>query len=751
MSISSKVREQLLNSFRAELAEHIQTMTDGLLTLEQQGHAQGVDLDAVFRAAHSLKGAARAVGATVIEQLAHALEDMLDGLRKEGAAPTPDFFNACYRAMDAIQAVQADYEAGVVTPSSDALEILQSLETFRKASPPSEQTGQPSPPTERAPAPTVAQGTSELDETIRVKVSKLDALMAQLSELFITKIQAEQRLAQLRTLEGQMALWQKEWLTVRSAYTRLLRQEEQAGARSASRDWSQILGYMGASQEHLREMHGQLSDLSREYANDTMHMSLVIDELEEEVKRVRMLPLHTITPTFGRMVRDLAKAAGKEAVLRISGGETELDKRVLEQIKDPLIHLLRNAVDHGLEAPDKREAAGKARVGNITLAAEQLGRDVVITVADDGAGLDVEAIREAVMERTVALDRELGEAELIEAIFNPGVSTSAIVTDISGRGIGLDVVRRNIEALHGRISVDWSPGGGTQFTLVLPVTLSSSRGLLVRAAGERYAIPLSAIERILTVRPEQVTPFGGQSTILYRERPLTLVRLGEVLELAGNGAGKGEELVVVVLAAAERRMAFIVDELVGEQEIVIKPLGKQLASVVGLAGATVLGSGEIVLVLNTSDLMKLALQEGRGPLHFNHDADPTSPQGPRRHHVLIVDDSITTRTLEKNILEAAGYSIEVATDGQEAWNLILAGSTLPDLVISDVSMPRLDGIGLTRRIREDTRTTELPVILVTSLDSPADKARGVEAGADAYITKGSFDQHTLLEVVEQLI
>ncbi len=548
-----------------------------------------------------------------------------------------------------------------------------------------------------------------------------------------------------------MALWQKEWLTVRSAYTRLLRQEEQAGARSASRDWSQILGYMGASQEHLREMHGQLSDLSREYANDTMHMSLVIDELEEEVKRVRMLPLHTITPTFGRMVRDLAKAAGKEAVLRISGGETELDKRVLEQIKDPLIHLLRNAVDHGLEAPDKREAAGKARVGNITLAAEQLGRDVVITVADDGAGLDVEAIREAVMERTVALDRELGEAELIEAIFNPGVSTSAIVTDISGRGIGLDVVRRNIEALHGRISVDWSPGGGTQFTLVLPVTLSSSRGLLVRAAGERYAIPLSAIERILTVRPEQVTPFGGQSTILYRERPLTLVRLGEVLELAGNGAGKGEELVVVVLAAAERRMAFIVDELVGEQEIVIKPLGKQLASVVGLAGATVLGSGEIVLVLNTSDLMKLALQEGRGPLHFNHDADPTSPQGPRRHHVLIVDDSITTRTLEKNILEAAGYSIEVATDGQEAWNLILAGSTLPDLVISDVSMPRLDGIGLTRRIREDTRTTELPVILVTSLDSPADKARGVEAGADAYITKGSFDQHTLLEVVEQLI
>ncbi|MFP4345006.1 MAG: response regulator [Anaerolineales bacterium] len=755
MSISSKVREQLLNSFRAELAEHIQTITEGLLTLEQQGHAASVDLDAIFRAAHSLKGAARAVGATVIEQLAHALEDMLDGLRKERIAPSPDFFNGCYRAMDAIQAVQADYEAGAVTPSADALEVLQGLEAFRRAPAPTEPGSRaPTPAEERTPAPVPAPaGTGELDETIRVKVSKLDALMAQLSELFITKIQAEQRLAQLREIEGQLALWQKEWLSVRSAYTRLLRQEEkQNNGKGEDRDRSQMITYVGASQEYLREMHAQLSDLSREYANDTMHMSLVIDELEEEVKRVRMLPLHTITPTFGRMVRDLAKAAGKEAVLRIRGGETELDKRVLEQIKDPLIHLLRNAVDHGIETPEKREAAGKARTGHITLTAEQLGRDVVITVADDGSGLDIEAIREAVTERKGTLERELGEVELVEAIFAAGVSTSAFVTDISGRGIGLDVVRRNIEDLRGRISVDWTPGGGTEFTLVLPVTLSSSRGLLVRTAGERYAVPLNAIERILTVRPEQVSPFGGQSTILYGERPLTLVRLSDVLELPDNGAGRGAtELVVVVLAAAERRMAFIVDELVGEQEIVIKPLGKQLASVGGLAGATVLGSGEIVLVLNAADLLKLALREGQGPLHLQRDPDRAPSKERQRRHILIVDDSLTTRTLEKNILEAAGYSIEVATDGQEAWNLILASSPLPDLVISDVSMPRLDGIGLTRRIREETRTTELPVILVTSLDSPADKARGVEAGADAYITKGSFNQHTLLDVVEQLL
>jgi len=518
---------------------------------------------------------------------------------------------------------------------------------------------------------------------------------------------------------------------------------------------SRLLNYVGSSQEWLRETSTLVSNLLREYASDTMHMALVIDELEQEIKRARMLPLNTITGTFGRMVRDLAQESGKEAVLQIIGGETELDKRVLEQIKDPLIHLLRNAVDHGIEPPQQREALGKPRTGTITISAEQLGKEVVICIADDGAGLDLEAIRQAVARRTGVDAQSLSTDDLKEAIFNTGISTSPIITDISGRGVGLDVVHRNVEALHGRIEVDSQPGAGAVFTLILPLTLTSSRGLLVRVSNEVLAIPYNAIERIMYIRPEDIVTLEGQDTILYDGRPLTLARLSDVLELPPVDMQFDMQLEraripVVVLAAAERRMAFVVDELEGEQEVVIKSLGRQLSRVGGISGATVLGSGEVVLILNVADLIKLGLRSKRHSVLDTLSRTTSATETRARRHILIVDDSITTRTLEKNILEAAGYTVQLATDGQEALSVI-ATSGAPDLIVSDIVMPRLNGFELTQRIKEDPHTADVPVILVTSLDSPEDKARGIEVGADAYITKSSFDQNNLLETIEQLM
>jgi len=838
MSISARVREQLLNSFKAELKEHIQTMTDGLLALEQNtiaGEQREDSLEKIFRAAHSLKGAARAVGVTMIEQLAHALEDVLDALRNQALDPTPALYTACYKTLDAIRDVHAAYESGATTPPAHALQVLANLQAeYAKAQPDAtpespevedsgvqsdeatqgagQTVGQPhtkqtapeagksflslgeeSSPvhesphgrarapmqsgTEQAASPVTAPASiasEAADETIRVKVSKLDALMAQLSELLVTKIRAEQRLSQLRDFEENIALWQREWLTVRSAYSRLHRQDGggngadlgflkgpqhgedlQSKLSKVGKDLSQVLDYIGSTQERLREMSALISTLSREYANDTMHMSLVIDELEEEVKRVRMLPLSTITGSFARMVRDMAQEEGKEAMLRIVGGDTELDKRVLEQIKDPLIHLLRNAVDHGIETPEQRVAAGKYRIGTITLTAEQLGKEVVITVSDDGRGLDLEAIRAAVAKQDMEMAQSLNETELVQATFDVGVSTSPIVTDISGRGVGLDVVRRNVVALRGRIDVDWAQDEGTTFKLTLPLTLSSARGLLVQSSDEQFAIPLNAIEHIMAVDPKEIVTLEGYDSIRYHDRPLTLVRLSTVLGLpprnANNGGRDDAQLPVLVLAAAERRMAFVVDALDGEQEIVSKGLGRQLQRVGGIAGATVMGSGEIVLILNVADLIKMA-RRGQHRVLVNIQQEENSSKKTQRaqRHILIVDDSITTRTLEKNILEAAGYRVQVATDGQEAWDVVAAG-TLPDLVVSDVSMPRLDGIGLTQHIKGDARTAGIPVILVTSLDSPKDKARGIDAGADAYITKGAFDQTNLLETIEQLI
>jgi len=850
MSLSAKIREQLISSFRAELQEHIQTMTDGLLALEQNaisGEARQTTLEDIFRAAHSLKGAARAVGVTAIEQLAHALEDLLDTIKNDTAELTPELFNACYQGLDAVQTVQVAYESGETTPPLEALQALTTLRGCHLSATPSPQAETPegeadcdpvSPPAEAAPQPasspakaeprtlnaaleerltkdwagidesTVpstppAQATRDTeeteetetpamtsaptpdatprptlnDETIRVSVSKLDALLAQLSELLVTKIRAEQRLTQVRQAQEFMALWQKEWLATRSAYSRLARKSQDInqilgwtpsrwpevkpssyvqggqpgnGSAALGKDLSQLLQYAGASQERLREMHTLVNNLARQYADDTMHMSLVIDDLEQEIKRTRMLPLTTITGTFGRMVRDLAYEADKEARLQIIGGATELDKRVLEQIKDPLIHLLRNAIDHGLEPPDQRASQGKPRSGIITLKAEQLGQDVVISVSDDGSGLDMEAIRRAVGRQGSIDPQLLNEDDLKESIFNAGISTSAIITDISGRGVGLDIVRRNVEALHGRIDVDTAPGVGTTFALTLPLTLTSSRGLLVRVADQLFAIPLNAIERIEHISPAQISPLEGQDTIHYNGRPITLVRLNDVLGLpATERPAEDPRLPVVILAAAERRLAFTIDALTGEQEVVIKGLGKQLSRVGGIAGATVMGSGQVVLILNVADLIKLAMRgKRRSVLEKVESAEVTAIRDLRR--ILVVDDSITTRTLEKNILEAAGYQVKLATDGQEALNTITSEG-IPDLIVSDVAMPHMNGFELTERVKNDAQTANVPVILVTSLDSPKDKAKGIQAGADAYIIKSGFDQNNLLETIEQLI
>jgi two-component system chemotaxis sensor kinase CheA len=781
MPLSDKLREHLISGFRAELAEHIQTMTDGLLALEQHRIADDQrqpTLENIFRAAHSLKGAARAIGVSAIEQLAHALEEPLDAMQHDAIEPTPELFTACYRALDAIRAAQAAYESGEITPPAQVSQAMAILEPFcrkPKASKP-----EPERQGDTAPTPVIEANlqpqtpasvlqSSPMDETVRVSVSKLDALMTQLNELLVAKIRAEQHLVRLRQTQEYMSQWQKEWLSVRSAYGQLVRKTQSrnndspypappslAESGNGSQDLARLISYVGASQERLHAASESVNELSREYNDDTMHMSLVIDALEEEIKRVRMLPLSTITGPLGRMVRDLAQAAGKEAVLEIKGAEVELDKRVLERINDPLIHLLRNAIDHGIEMPEQRAAAGKPRSGTVMLEAEQLGKDVVICVSDDGRGLDLEAIRQTAVHHSSPTGdvQELSQAELVALIFEAGFSTNPIITNVSGRGVGLNVVRRNVEALNGRIGVDWTPGVGATFTLTLPLTLTSSRGLLVRVSDELFAIPLNAIERILRVNPEQIFSLAGHDALHYNNRILIVVRLDDVLGLPHaetNGNDQDDEHIpIVILAAADRLMAFTVSELVGEQEIVIKGLGKQLARVGGLAGASVMGSGDVILILNAADLIKLALRGERRSVFEAATETPVVAASPPRRQVLIVDDSITTRTLEKNILEAAGYSVQLALDGQEALNLIASGG-VPDLIISDVAMPKLDGFGLTQKLKADARTANVPVILVTSLDSLEDKTRGIEVGADAYIVKSGFDQSNLLDTIEQLI
>jgi len=886
MSLSAKIREQLISSFRAELSEHIQTLTDGLLALEQDrvhGDERQSLLEDIFRAAHSLKGAARAVGVTAIEQVSHAMESVFDAMQRNAIELTPDLFTACYQSLDAIQAVEAGLEAGETTPPVEVLKAIAGLEPFqdgqrsrpssrrqsgayrvekRYPAPPPEPvqpdpepeqeptpqtpvTGEPygavlheqlsstwrdrkdlesgtlesapqapvlSQPEEASPAASftapaqsstedapVQVGASGLagNETIRVSVSKLDALMNQLSELLAAKIRAEQQLVQMRELQEMALRWQKGWLAVRGVYNRLVRQEKDGrlstqylsildavgqgspgsrdrvtrahlasvemgtghretrlsdlgSVRDLARDMAYLVDYVGSNQAQMQSMGALVNDMSHQYASDTTYMGMVIDDLEEEIKRVRMLPLMTITGPFGRMVRDLAQEAGKEAVFEIAGGDTELDKLVLEQIKDPLVHLLRNAVDHGIETPAQREANGKPRTATIILAAEQAGENIVVHVADDGAGLDYESIRASIARRGVLDVDSLTEADLKEAIFQAGVSTSPIITDISGRGVGLDVVRKNTEALRGTVEVHSVLGRGTTFSLVLPLRLASTRGLLVDAGGETLAIPLDNILKIERYTPKEISVLEGHDTVRYEGQPLTLVRLSDILDLPSGNGGENGEILAVVVSAAERQMAFAIDGLGDEQEMVVKALGQQLSRVGGIAGATVLGNRQVVLVLHVGDLIKLAMRGTQRSVLSALSATAAETQARGQREILVVDDSITTRTLEKNILEAAGYAVRLATDGQEALANI-SSEGVPDLIVTDVAMPRMTGFELTRRIKEDQDLSHVPVVLVTSLDSDRDKRHGIEVGADAYIVKSGFDQDNLLETIEQLI
>ena len=775
MGLSEDIRRQLIESFKTEQQEHIQNINRGLLALEKNPKAAGRQayLDEIFREAHSLKGAARAVGMTTVESLGHALEDILLKAKEGRLAFSSELFDLMYQALDAVELMMGQLEAGNSAPPISVLTLLARLEEAQHEIPPApaahplpkeqitiQQTQDPAEaPEEIETAYSAATHTPRLtdtpiqpaqpDETIRVSVNKLDALMNQFGELVSAKIRAEQRLAEVHAYQLFSSEWQKSWQTYRNHYNRLLRSNPLESLNGHGKDFEALMAFITYNQDQLGLLAGQSNALFRQLSNDTQRLSLIINELQEEIKRVRMLPLSTITVTFERMVRDLAREQSKQIAFNIIGGETELDKRVLEQIKDPLIHLLRNAIDHGIEPPQDRQQAGKAATGSITLSAGQQGNNVVITIKDNGRGLDIPAIRQSSVRKGLLSQSEaekLGDAQAANLIFNAGLSTSKIITDISGRGVGLDVVRRNIEALHGTLAVTSIPEQSATFTLTLPLTLASSRGLLVRSGGQTFALPLTTVERMLQIDRSRVASVEGREAITYQETPVALAWLEDLLELP-PGSREREQITVVIVTVAEKRLGLIVDDLIGEQEIVIKALGKQLNKVGGIAGATTLGSGEVVLVLHTADLVKLAARTASTTSLLS---PARRDETPHQKTILVVDDSITTRTLEKNILEAVGYQVRLATDGEEAFSLLVADQ-LPDLIISDVNMPRLDGFQLTDRIKQDGRFSAIPVILVTSLDSPADKARGIEVGADAYIVKSRFEQGNLLETIDQLV
>jgi two-component system chemotaxis sensor kinase CheA len=438
---------------------------------------------------------------------------------------------------------------------------------------------------------------------------------------------------------------------------------------------------------------------------------------------------------------------GKEVELTTQGGEVELDRRILEEMKDPLIHLVRNCIDHGIEKPEERERRKKSRRGLLRIAINPInGSKIEIQVSDDGAGIDVSKVKSAAVKRGIISQEEaakLSEQEAFSLIFQSGVSTSHIITDISGRGLGLAIVREKTEKLNGMVSVESVENLGTTFRIVVPLTLATFRGVLVGVNDRLFVLPTTNVERVVRVDKEEIKTVENRETVLLNGMAVSLIRLGDVLGLPRTPTS-GPSVQIVVLGSAEKRMAFLIDEVLQEQEVLVKTLGRQLSRVRNVAGATVLGSGKVVPILNVPDLMKSAVKVTSTSVRT-----PAEEAQTKRRSVLVVEDSITARTLLKNILDSAGYDVRTAIDGVDGFTVLKTQEF--DLVVSDIQMPRMDGFDLVTKIRADSKLSEIPVVLVTALESREDRERGIEVGANAYIVKSSFDQSNLLEVIQRLI
>ena len=841
----------LMDTFKVELEEHVTMMTQAVLTLEKGDEAdnQAELLEQIFRNAHSLKGAARAVELEDIKELAHKLENLFSAAMDGTISLAGDIFDLIYESIDTFKllmenatngseneinlenllerlesALAGDESSEEPQPLEIPVELVEQsslqtdtsqetsdIETEAEKRPTSQKMNPDDPEVEASPTipgrfisadSSLPLPTSDGD-TIRVNTSKLDALMNQSGELLVAKIIGVERFANVKAILNTINHWSKEWQNVALNSKQLTKID-------LEKDIQPILSFVENGQSRLKMLSARMKSLLKEMDEGNNHIARVTEEIQDVVKQVRMLPVATVFNTFERMVRDIAKKSGKRVNLRISGAETEIDKKILEEIKDPITHLLRNSIDHGIEPPEERLKNGKPECGVIELSAAQQGSNIVIEIADDGRGIDFDKVKKTAVSKGLISNvdaGEISEGDAIALLFKSGFSTAPMVTDISGRGVGLDVVKTNVENLHGKIEVNSTQGAGCCFKITLPLTLTTSKNLLVKAAGQTFAMPTSVIERIIWVRREDVKTVGLEESISLDGTPIVISRLSTVLNLenmtiqdeaevqlppgtpfrepavavgqrscpsfssrqspqadsrrASSGAGIGElhqggeaafhnppagewKHPAVVLAVGERRAALLVDDLVEELDMVTKSLGKQLPRVKNVSGASILGNGNVVVILNPSDLIKSALQSA---VHGSLIAPEIEVRQPKT--ILVVDDSITTRVLEQNILESVGYNVLVAEHGQEALNILAENSI--DLVVSDVQMPNIDGFELTATLRESEKYGDMPVILVTSLDSKEDETQGLEVGADAYITKSNFDQSILLDTIQQLI
>jgi two-component system chemotaxis sensor kinase CheA len=694
---------RLLASFVEELEGHVAALNRDFLELERATTERRDDLlHALLRTTHTIKGASRAAAVPVVEHATHALEEILIALRDHSIADSPLLYEMLFGVTDAMADIGERLARGqslAGAPLEGFLPRLADLAPAISTAPVSSRTLAADSARSRGAAPAAS-------DAIRVRSGHVDDLVEQVSELLVTWRRQGERAEQVDRIRAM-------------------------AAAMATR-----------SDAERRRLVGALDRFASVQQSDAHKLAGDLKQLDASIKRLRMVPFNEACLTLERAVRDLANAASKSVSLVLRGADVELDRAVLDGLRDPLLHLVRNAVDHGIEPPDERASKAKATTGVVTVTATLRGAEVLVTVSDDGRGLDLEGIRSQLRRRGLAVPSS--DRELAQSIFTQGLSTARTITDVSGRGVGLDVVKRAVETLRGTIEVSFEPGHGTTFALAVPLTLSALRAVLVRVAGSVFALPGSSVRKLLRVASGDIATVGSVQTVLVDGVAVAVSPLAELLGMTSTPLPSGGKAALVVIGAHGVEIAVVVDELLEEREVVVQSVGPRLAAVGTASGVTVLPSGRLALILSPSVLVARARATARAPTLF---ADAVAD--PRARRVLLVDDSLTTRTLERSILESAGYVVLVAADGVEAWALLQERGA--DVVVSDVEMPRMDGFTLTETIRSSTRFRETPVVLVTGLARAEDRARGMEVGANAYLVKSAFDQANLLETIRQFL
>jgi two-component system, chemotaxis family, sensor histidine kinase and response regulator WspE len=732
----------MLDLFRTEAETQARVLTSGLLALERDPTA-AAELEACMRAAHSIKGAARIVGLGCGVRLAHAMEDGFVAAQQHRLTLGPAQIDLLLGATDLLSRIAQTPEAEIVRWDAeykpeldaclDALAQTQAgdVQTPARAAPAAPAAREPEPEPEPRPD---RRGP---DRVLRVTAENLNRLLSLTGESLV-----ESRW---------IGPFGESVLRLKRLHHQLATTLETARQSTDARVDSPALRALMAAQLKLAQCEQLLAERLVELENFDRRNINLAHRLYEEALACRMRPFADGVEGMPRLVRDLARSLGREVRLEIVGGTTQVDRDVLAQLDAPLGHLLRNAIDHGIEPPDARRAAGKPVEGLVRLEARHSAGALHIIVTDDGRGIDIERVRGAVVTRqltTAEAAQSLSEAELLEFLFLPGFTMKETVTDVSGRGVGLDVVRDMVKQVRGIVRVSSQPRAGTRFQLQLPVTLSVARALLWESAGEPYALPLAYIVRTLRVPKSAIRALEGRQHFEFDGRQIGLVTARQVLGKEPAPA-TGDELPVIVVGDHQHTYGLIVDRFLGERELVVQPLDPLLGKIKDISAGALMEDGSPLLIVDADDMIRSmdklvssgrldAIARGAGGVH---------PQ--QRKRVLVVDDSLTVRELERKLISNGGYEVEVAVDGMDGWNAVRTGHF--DLVVTDIDMPRMDGIELVSLITRDTHLKSLPVMIVSYKDREEDRRRGLEAGAAYYLTKGSFHDERLLQAVIDLI